>query len=339
MKRSILSIVVAFASLAGLSAAQALDRVSVGVVNSSSDIVFYIAESAGYLKAEGIEPDFQNFDSASRMIVPLGAAALDVGAGAVGAGLYNAVQRGINIKIVADKARCAPGQGFVALLVRKALVDSGEFKGLADLKGRKVALAGAGTGDSSTLDEALKKGGAKGFSDAEVVYMGFSQQAAAFQNNAIDASLTAEPSVALIVATGSAVRFTGVDSIYPNQQTAVLMYSGDFAKQKPEVARRFMKAYILAARDYNAALQNGRLTGTKGDAVITLLSQHMSVKDPAILRAMTPHAIDPDGAVNLVGLEKDHAFFVETGLAPANVPVSAVVDDSFRNAALAELKK
>ncbi|MDF2115200.1 ABC transporter substrate-binding protein [Roseiarcaceae bacterium H3SJ34-1] len=339
MRSALRALALGFALVPAASATQAADKVTIGVVGSSSDVVFYMAQNLGYFKAQNIEPDFSEFDSAARMIAPLGSGALDVGAGAVGAGLYNAVQRGINIKIVGDKAHCEPGQSYVALLVRKALVESGKFKGLGDLKGRKIALAGAGTGDSSTLNDALRKGGASGFADADVVYMGFSQQALAFQNGAIDASLTAEPSVALIVATGSAVRYAGVDAISPRQQTAVLLYGGDFATTRPDVATRFMKAYILAIRDYNAALSNGRLVGAKGNAVIKLMQEHMPVKDPAILRAMVPHAVDRDAALNVAGLEKDHRFFVTAGLASQNVPVANIIDDSFRTRALKEIDK
>ena len=337
MKRPALSILAGLLLASAPTLSQALDTVTVGVVNSSSDVAFYIAAEFGYFKAEGIDPKFERFDSAARMIAPLGAGQLDVGAGAVGAGLYNAVERGIDIKIVADKAHCEAGQSYVTLLVRKALIDSGEVKSFADLKGRKIALAGAGTGDSSTLDDALKKGGAAGFADADVVYLGFSQQAAALQSGAIDAAIMAEPSVTLAVESGSAVRFAGAGDITPHQQTAVILYAGSFGKSRPDVAKRFMKAYIRAVRDYNEALQNGKLTGPKGEAVLALVKQNTSVKDDRLLRSMVPHAVNRDGAPNLTSLEKDHGFFVRNGLVPERVTVASVVEDSFRNAALAEL--
>ena len=337
-QRALARILFAGALALGARAALAADTVTVGVVGSSSDVPFYIAQEKGYFRDSDIEPEFKRFDSAARMVAPLGAGQLDVGAGAVGAGLYNAVERGINIKIVADKARCAPGYGYVAFLVRKELIDSGAFKDFADLKGLKIAVGGPGTGDSSTLNEAMKRSG-QSFDDLNVVFMGFAQQAAAFQNGAIDASLTAEPSVSLIRDKGSAVRFAGVDVVYPNQQTAVMLYGGDFASQRPDVAQRFMRAYIRALRDYNAALKDGKLAGPQADLVFKLLQEHTNVKDMAILRSMTPHAVDPDGALNVAGLEKDRDFFVAHGLAPASVPVSAILDDSFRKAALEQLAR
>jgi NitT/TauT family transport system substrate-binding protein len=41
----------------------------------------------------------------------------------------------------------------------------------------------------------------------------------------------------------------GDDEIYRNHQLAVVLYSGQFAKSRPDAARRFMRAYLRAARD------------------------------------------------------------------------------------------
>ena len=116
------------------------------------------------------------FASAAKMIAPLGRGELDVGGGTVAAGLYNAVERGIHLRIVADKGSVTDKLEYSTLIVRKDLVDSGRYKSLADLKGMTIASASQGTGSESSLNEALKKGGLK-FSDVKVVYMGFPRDA------------------------------------------------------------------------------------------------------------------------------------------------------------------
>ena len=83
------------------------------------------------------------------MVAPLGTGDLDAGGGAVSVGLYNAVKRGVGLKVVADKVHYGPGYGFASLLVRKELVESGKFKSYADLKGLRVAISGVGIGDES----------------------------------------------------------------------------------------------------------------------------------------------------------------------------------------------
>ena len=92
-------------------AAEAVN-VRVGIAQASSDVGLYLAEKKGYFKAEGLNVTFVPFDSGARMVAPLGAGQLDVGAGSAAAGFYNAVARGIPIKIVADKGSTPPGYGF-----------------------------------------------------------------------------------------------------------------------------------------------------------------------------------------------------------------------------------
>lgn len=322
--------------LVAAAGAEAADRVSVGVVNASSDIALFIADAKGYFKEVGIEAEFNSFDSAAKMVAPLGAGQLDVGAGAMSSGLYNAIERGIKLRVVADKARNAPGYGFQALLVRKALIDDGSVKSIADLKGRKVAIVAPASSDAAVLAEALKSAGLT-YADVEKVYLGFSQHFAAYQNGAIDASITTEPTVTRITSAGSAVRLTGNDSFYPNAQTSVILFSEAFATGRADVATRFMTAYLRAVRDYNDALLDGHIAGKGADDLIAILARYGNVKDPVLLKAMTTHGVDPDGWVNVDSLKKDWAFFKEQGQISGKVTVDAVLDDSFVKAALKTL--
>src|SRR5438270_4366207 len=85
----------------GISVAQTTVRV--GITNVSTDVGFFIADKKGYFRDEGLNVVFTEFNSAAKMIAPLGTGQLDVGGGTVSAGLYNAVARKIDIKVVADK--------------------------------------------------------------------------------------------------------------------------------------------------------------------------------------------------------------------------------------------
>lgn len=321
---------------AGVDTAQAVDKVSIGVVNSSSDVGLFIADAKGYFKAENIEASFNTFDSAAKMVAPLAAGQLDVGGGAASSGLYNAVERGLNIKIVADKARNAPGYGFQALLVRKALVDDGAVNTIGDLKGRKIAIVAAASSDASVLNTAMISAGLK-FADVETAYLGFPQHCVAFQNGAIDASITTEPTVTRCVRLGVAVRLTGNDAFYPNAQTAVILYGGAFATERPDVAKRFMRAYIRALRDYVDALKDGHIAGKGADEIVAILTRYSGVKDADIVRSMVAHSSDPDGLPNVDSLKKDWAFFHAQGQVSGKVTVDQVVDLSFVRAAVKEL--
>ena len=141
------------AVMAGSRRAGASDPVSVGMVNTISDAGFFVAEAKGYFKAAGIDVTFSSFPSASGMIAPLASGDLDVGSGAVSAGHYNANERQIPVKFVADKARNAFDLSFQSIVVRSALIEGGKFNSFADLKGLKFAIPrprASGSSPSST---------------------------------------------------------------------------------------------------------------------------------------------------------------------------------------------
>jgi NitT/TauT family transport system substrate-binding protein len=219
--------------------------------------------------------------------------------------------------------------------VRKDLVDSGRYKTLADLKGMKIAAASKGTGNESSLNEALKKGGLK-FSDVEVVYMGFPEMLVALRNKGIDAAINNEPTITRAEQEGVAVR-ASKDVIYPGQQTAVVLFSEQFAQERRPVAQKFMNAYIRAVRDYNNALHNGKLAGPNADEILSILTEYTNIKDRKIYAEMVPFAVNPNGHVNAVTMKNDFNFFLERGLVSGKVTVDQVIDSSFADEAVKTL--
>ena len=310
--------------------------VKVGTANSATDIGVYVAEKKGFFREEGLDVSFLSFDSAAKMIAPFASGDLDVGGGGTSAGLYNAVARGISIKIVADKNHTAPGQGIQPLLVRKDLVDSGRFKTLSDLKGMKISTAAPGSAASTTLDRALTMAGLK-LSDVEQVYMGFPQQSVALANKALDAAFTAEPSATQAVNNGTAVRVMGDDVIYPNHQLAVLFYSGTFIEKRPDAARRFMRAYLRGVRYYNDAIVGGRLAGPHADEIVDIFAEKIPIKDNTLYRTLTPPACDPDGKVQVQSLADDLEFFRRAGDIESKVTLDQALDTSFAEQAVKDL--
>jgi NitT/TauT family transport system substrate-binding protein len=339
MKRSTFAASLTVAALAApafVRTASAADDVTVGTSNSSSDVPFFIADKLGYFKEQGLNVKLEPFDSAAKMVAPLGAGQLDVAAGAPSAGLYNAVLQNIDLRIVADKGSTPKGYGYLPLLVRADLIKSGKFKSYADLKGLKIAEPAQGTASSSALNEALKRGKLP-YSAVEHIYLGFPQHVPAFINGSIDASMTTEPSATLAVKSGAAVKFAGDDVFYPNQQLAVLLYGGNFIQKRRDVGVKFMIAYIKAARYYNDALKDGKLRGRNGGSVLDILTEYTPIKDRAIYEESTPNGNDPDGRVNIKSLELDLAFFKDQGLVKGDVSIEKIHDGSFIDAALKSL--
>jgi len=326
------------AALVAMSASVAVAEpvaIKVGAANTTSDAPIYIADRKGYFSDEGLAVTVITFRSAADMVVPLGTGELDAGAGSASAGFYNAVLRGVGIKIVADKASSPPGYGATKVLVRKDIVDSGRYREPRDFKTMKFAMNAPGVSNAATLN-ALLKSAALRYSDVETVDLPFPDHVAALKNRGVDASVSVEPGPAIATRNGIAVVVKSDDEIIPYHQIAVLLYSETLAA-KSDVARRFMRAYLRAVRFYNGALQDGHMAGPNADEVISILAASTPVKDPAIYKAITPTGINPDGRVNVQSLADDLQFYREQGLIKGDIKVDRLVDDSFVSAVLGEI--
>lgn len=325
-----------FAMAAG-AAAEPLTAVTVGLHGVASDAPIFIADRKGYFREEGIAVKMTDFQSGAMMVAPLGTGQLDVGAGSPSAGLYNAVARGIKIRIVADKASSPPGYGATKILVRKDLIDSGRYKTLKDLKGLKFAMNAPGVANTATLHDALESVGLE-YSDVQTVdFPTPMDHIEALKNKSVDASVSVEPAPDIATRIGAAVVVATDDQVAPNHQIAVIMYSQSFVDNKRDVAQRFMRAYVRAVRFYNGALKGGRLAGPNADELISILLAYTHVKDPQIYRDVTPTGMNPDGYVNAASLARDLAFYTEQGLVKSKIDINSLIDHSFAQAVVSEL--
>ena len=330
------ALLAAISVMAAASQPAQADPVRIGIANAISDVSIFIADRKGYFRDEGLSVVITGFASGANMVAPLGVGDLDAGGGSASAGFYNAVARGIKMRIVADKASSLPGYAVNRLIVHKSHVDSGRFKTLADLKGMKVALNAPGVSAQVTLDVALKKGGLTR-ADIESTNIPMTDYVIALQNKAADASFATEPFATIAVRNGSSISFIGDDELIPGHQIANLLYSEKFATTRADEARRFIKAYLRGIRFYNGALKDGHLVGPNADEVIAIIAETTPVKDTALLRLITPNGCDPDGFINVPSLKLDFDNYKDAGLIIGKVTVEQVIDRSFLEAALREI--
>lgn len=329
------------AALAGMlaaaiaSPAPAADKVAVGTGGSASDAPFHIAYDRGFFKDEGLDVDLIVLDSGAKVIAPLGTGELDVGSGALSVGFWNALVRGVKFRIVADRGHAEPGYLYQTVFMRKDLVDSGQFKSLKDLKGMRMGFAAQGVTSLSLLNEATKFAGIK-FEDVTPVYLSFPQQIAALQNKALDGTLLIEPQATVAVNAGYGVRFMDTNEFYPYQQISVIFYSDKFARERKDVADKFMRAWLRGVRAYNDVIKGGKIAGPGADEVVQTMAKSFNM-NPALVREMFSQAVHVDGAVNGAGIQKDLDFFLKQGWVSGQIKASDVIDMSFAQKASAEL--
>jgi NitT/TauT family transport system substrate-binding protein len=296
----------------------------IGSTQTTGEGGLYLAIEKGYLEEEGLSVELVPFDSGANMVAPLAAGQLDAGVGALSAGLFNALARGIDIVIAGGAGHLAPNFDPSQFMLRKDLAEAGVVRDYADWRGRTVAAGGEGNITTVALGRALERGGLT-FQDVNLVILGFADMPGAFANGSIELSFLAEPFVTAAVERDVAVRWRPVSDVLPNHLLTVWMYSRKLAQEQPEVGRRLLVAVSRGARDYMDAM--GRNRG-RAEAVAALV-KHTRVKDPALYDRMQFTAISTSGELNLDALQHDLAWYQANGYVETAPDLARVIDGRF----------
>ena len=304
----------------------ALERVKAIHVPSVLFAPLYVALAKGYVKDQGIDLQLDRAGAGQDAMPLLANGQLDVLVGGFSAATFNAVIRGLDLRIVASMGR-QPHQGYPsALMVRKDLLDGGAIKQMQDLRGRKVALSGGvGATGAYRMSTKLRPAGLT-LADIEVVNMGFADMVAAFKSRAIDAAFPSAPATTKIRNDGTADYFGGFTQ--PGASAVGVTFGGSVIKNRRELGRRLLVALTKGAHDIQGsgylAAENLQAYSTYTDAPVETL------------KGMDPYEFDPDLGLDARTLEDMQREFIAEGAEQSQAPVSSssFVDDSFLKAAL-----
>ena len=148
-------------------------------------------------------------------------------------------------------------------------------------------------------------------------------------NKSIDAAMLIEPFVTVGVEKGIADPWKDPQEYDPDAQTALLVF-GKSMTTRPEIANRFMAAYLKSLRDYNDAFFKN-----KGkQEVVDILCRYSVIKEPALYDKMFPTGLNPDGYVRMKGIEMDLAWYRQRNLVKADIKVEDAVDNRYVDFAL-----
>jgi NitT/TauT family transport system substrate-binding protein len=295
--------------------------VHVGTVNQASDAGLYVAIEKGYFAALGLKVELVTFTNAATMIAPLGSGELDVGGGAVSAGLWNADLRKIGVRAVADKGSTRPGWSYFSLVAKK----DGPVQRCEDLKGRSISNASLSNGVLHAIELWLAKCGLS-LADVDVKTLGYPEVVPALINGGIAAGHLGEPLVSANLANGTIRVLARQDEMRPVDQVALLYFSEKFRNDR-EAARRFMIAYVRGIQDYLAAYAKG---APPADWFIDVMMKHTRVKDRAVFAKVTPAGLDAWGRMDLAAMRSDFDWFKARRLiASPEAAFEGPIDTSF----------
>jgi NitT/TauT family transport system substrate-binding protein len=298
----------------------------------------YVAEARGYYREQGIELDYQNVAGGADAVPLLARGDVDLNLAAISAGTFNAFERGLDIKIVAPMGILPLHDSSLPLLGRKELIDNGTLKTVADLRGRKVAVNTKGAIVEYLLTKVLQQNGLA-LPDVEETPLPFPDHANALATGAIDAAITAEPFATRALDLGSATKW--VAEIAPGKMTTVAMYGGEFIRQHPDVARRWMVATMRGARDVQGP-ELGVLYPDKFYAPenLPVFEKKLGVS-AQVIRDQVPYTWDPDLVVQTDFILDQELVHMQNGVLQLAQPIPAerLVDSTFVDAARQQLGK
>jgi NitT/TauT family transport system substrate-binding protein len=293
----------------------------------------FIALDQGYFAEQGLDIELVRFDSAANMIAPLGAGQIEAGSGAIGAGLWNAVNRGVNVKVVSDGGHVERGYPQQELIVRKSLMDSGKVKTVADLKGLNLGTSVRGTSVEYAIVKMLEKGGLT-MKDVNPIEMPPTEFAVAMSNGKVDAAAAIQPSVTQLLTQGLGAHLMYDWEAVPDNQSLALLYSPQMAES--DMALPFMIAYLQGLRVYDDAFQK-KLPEAR-DKAFNAVVKYGPVKDRSVYEKYTSYfLVDPDGKLRMQSLNDQQDFFLSTGSQQQRLDFTKVVDTRFAEQAAAKL--
>jgi NitT/TauT family transport system substrate-binding protein len=307
--------------------------VRLGVSGRPDQASLEIALRRGYFEQQGLDVETVQATTGQEMVPSLASNQLQVASGSPNAGLFNALNRGIDIRIVGDFAHIGDAKDrTVAIIARADLVDSGKVKTFADLKGRVVS-EGPGPGQiTQIIFQKLFDQANMSPSDVSVKYINFPDSLAAFASKTLDASFLVEPLVTAADRQNLARVIVPGGAIDPGAELSIWIYSPEFAKDK-DAGTRFMVAFLKGARDYYDAF----FLGKNKEATIALLTKYLPVKDPTLWETSRQYT-DLNGRVNVADLKRQAAFHVAHGNVTGPVPdIDKFLSPEFAEAAVKQL--
>jgi len=304
-------------------------KVKVAYVPILKFATLYVAAQRDLFKKQGLDVEFERVKSGTEAIAFLTQGSIDVGGIAIVTSLWNAWNRGMDIRIIAPGALEPFTNSPTQLLLRKALADEGKVKTIADLKGKRIATAGGpGSGGEYLAAKALERGHLT-IRDAELINLGNADMPAALERGSIDAALAGSPYADQAINGGYATVLA--TDLTPGLMTVAFVGSGKFIKERPQVAERFVLALAEAARLMQG---DGYLAPANIDAYVTFTN----TTEKAI-REGNPVVYDPNLVLSFDDLRDVERVHRENGRLEYTQPIdlASVADDQFIKKAIAAL--
>ena len=252
--------------------------VKIGFVPSESFAPLFVAHERGHFKAQGLTTELVRLPSGAAILTQVSTGDLQVGGGALGAAAFNAAHQKLPVAFVAPM-HYAYNEDY--LVVRKAEIDAGRFKAVADLRGKPCAINAKGVATEWLLDEVLQTGGLR-IDNIDVKTLPFPEMLPALDNGAILCGIITEPFATQAEEKGIGVRPLKAKPGTKPVPITVAFWNSDWAKKNDAAARGFMAGYLRAVRDLSEP------NAWKAPVHTEILSKHTGVSASVLVKTRAP---------------------------------------------------
>ena len=267
----------AAALLWGISSVSA-QSVKIGFVPSESFAPLFVAHERGHFKAQGLTTELVRLPSGAAILTQVSTGDLQVGGGALGAAAFNAAHQKLPVAFVAPM-HYAYNEDY--LVVRKAEIDAGRFKSVADLRGKSCAINAKGVATEWVLDEVVQPGGLR-IDNIDVKTLPFPEMLPALDNGAIHCGIITEPFATQAEEKGIGVRPLKAKPGTKPVPITVTFWNSDWAKKNDAAARGFMAGYLRAVRDLSEP------NAWRAPVHTEIISKHTGVGTGVLLKTRAP---------------------------------------------------
>lgn len=311
--------------------AVAADKITVGALRFTSHSPSFVAQERGYFKAAGLEVEFKFFQAAQPMAVAIASGDVNFGITAITGGLINLADKGA-IKVIGGALHEDKGvDGSIIIASNKAYADG--LTSPAKLAGRSFAITQAG---SSFHFMVSRIAGKEGIAMSQIKLKPLQKVGAiigALKSGQVDAWAIV-PHIAKALAKAGAVKVIGkVNDYAPNYQVTTVFTSAEIAEKKPDLAKRFLKAFSQGAADFNAALVDKTAGAEKAEAMVKLIHKYVYTSRPYAKAAPSIRngamRINADAKLNVTNVEEQLAWFKSEGLVKSSINIDKLVNKSF----------
>jgi NitT/TauT family transport system substrate-binding protein len=311
------------------ASAHAEDTIKMGVVRSLANGSLLLAQENGYFKQAGIKLDLQYLQSSATGMASLAQGQLNIIAGGVSAGYFNALEKNLPVTITVDRVTQPVRHN---LMLRADLKDT--VKSLKDLKGKVIASNAPGSISTYETGKLLETVGLS-IADVEIKNIPFPQYAVALKNKAVDAVLAIPPFRYGLQANNLAIPFAESDDIIKPQPLtiAVHLVNTEWAKPRQELLRKFYVAVIRGIRDYCNAYHNG----SNRKALIDLLVSSKTETRPELLHKFAWPARNLTGKLNAESLLDIQDWYLKNKFITAKHPLERLVNYDYTDYAQKQL--